>query len=207
MRHASWMIERLDRETRVHHADAAEGDFDLLFRERVETSDYVAFLLRVYGFVAPLEVSLAMTPNIDLVIDVRQRHKAGFIAKDLLALRLSPAQVANIPMCTSIPQFRGAAEALGWLYVVDRATLAFSVVRRHLTARLPYEMSIASDYLQCYAGVAGKRWRELGSVLDDIGRHPSIADRVLFAAHEAFRTQRRWLTQGVPALAPHDAAV
>lgn len=205
MRHASWMIERLDRETRVHHSDAADGDFELLFRERVSTWDYVQFLMRVYGFVAPLEVSLAMTPNIDLVLDVRERQKAGFIAKDLLALRLSPAQVAAVPMCTSIPQFRGAAEALGWLYAADRPTLAFSVVRRHLAVRLPYEVNVASDYLQCYAGIAGKRWRELGGVLDDLGRHRAIADRVVDAAHEAFRTRQRWASQTL--LTPHDAAV
>lgn len=186
------MIERLNEETRVHHGEA-ETDFDILFQAETTSAQYLLFLMRVYGFEAPLESTLALTPNLELMLDLKERTKAGYIAQDLLAIGLRPAEVAKLPQCLTIPQFRGAAEALGWMYVVERTTLAHSVLRRHLLTRLPREMRNASAYLQCYSGVVGVRWRQFGATLDDLARHPAIADRVVVAANDAFRCQRRWV--------------
>ena len=188
------MIERLNEETRHHHADA-EADFDVLFEAETTPRHYLIFLVRAYGFEAPLESTLAMTPNLGLMIDIKERTKAGFVAQDLIALGLRPAQVAELPQCLAIPQFRGAAEALGWMYVTERTTLAHSVIRRHLLTRLPREMRHAANYLSSYTGVVGSRWRKFGAVLDDIAQMPEIANRVLAAANEAFRCQRRWIDQ------------
>ena len=192
MPHSSWMIERLNEATRAHHADA-ETDFDILFEAETTPEHYQRFLVRAYGFEAPLESMLQMTPNLELMIDLKERAKAGYIAQDLMSLGMRPAELAEIPQCLAIPQFRGAAEALGWMFVVERTTLTHSVLRRHLTTRLPREMRGASAYLSCYTGVVGTRWRKYGTTLDDIARQPAIADRIVTAANEAFRCQRRWI--------------
>jgi heme oxygenase len=194
MPHSSWMIERLNDETRIHHAEV-DGDFDLLFRDDAASTHYQYFLMRVYGFEAPLESALAMTPNLGLMLDLRERQKTSFLAQDLLALGLRPQELAELPLCLVIPTYRGAAEALGWMYVVERSTLAHSVIRRHLLTKLPREMRYASAYLQAYSGVIGARWREFGIKLDDVARTPAISDRIVEAANEAFRCQRRWMMQ------------
>lgn len=192
MPQASWMIERLDEHTRSHHADA-DADFDILFRDDTAASHYLVFLMRAYGFEAPLEAALAMTPNLDAVLDLRERRRTDAIAEDMLALGLRPSEVAAIPLCLGVPQFRAAAEALGWMYVVERATLAHSVVKRHLQTKMPRELDRASAYFDRCSGSIGTRWRQFGVVLDDVARHPGIADRIAQSAGEAFRTQRRWL--------------
>jgi heme oxygenase len=188
------MIERLNEATREHHA-AAESDFDVLFETETTPRHYLLYLVRVYGFEAPLESTLAMTPNLELMIDLKERAKAGYIAQDLIALGLRPNEVAELPQCLAIPQFRGAAEALGWMFVVERTTLAHSVLRRHLLTRLPREMRSASNYLSSYTGVVGTRWRKFGATLDDVAHMPEIATRIVAAANEAFRCQRRWIQQ------------
>jgi heme oxygenase len=88
-----------------------------------------------------------------------------------------------------------AAEALGWMYVVERKTLAHCVMRRHMLTRLPREMRNAANYFSCYTGVVGSRWRKFGATLDDVARTPELANRILDAANEAFRAQRRWIQQ------------
>ncbi len=187
------MIERLNKDTLAHHVES-DADFDLLFRDDATSAHYLVFLMRTYGFEAPIESALSTTPNLELMIDLRERQKATALAQDMLALGLRPSEIADVPQCLTIPQFRGAAEALGWMYVVERATLAHSVIRRHLLTRMPREMNRASAYLESYTGAVGIRWRQFGSVLDDVGRHSAIADRVVLAANEAFRCQRRWIT-------------
>src|SRR6185436_623127 len=73
MPHTSWMIERLNDETRIHHAEA-DADFDLLFRDDAASTHYQYFLIRIYGFEAPLEAALSMTPNLTLMLDLRERQ-------------------------------------------------------------------------------------------------------------------------------------
>lgn len=194
MTQSSWMVERLNAETRAFHADI-EADLDLLFQAETTATQYLVYLMRAYGFEAPLESTLAMTPNLELMIDLKGRTKAGFIAQDLLALGLRPSQIADMPQCLTIPHFRGAAEALGWMFVVERSTLSHSVLRRHLLTRLPREMKVASAYLQSYSGTVGVRWRQFGATLDLVARHPAVADRIVASALDAFRCQRRWVQQ------------
>jgi heme oxygenase (biliverdin-IX-beta and delta-forming) len=191
MSHTSWMIERLNGDTRSFHPDA-EADFDILFSPDATVAHYREFLARAYGFEAPLEAMLSTTPNLDLMIDLRERQKAGYLAQDLLGLGMRPAELSAIPHCLTIPQFTGAAEALGWMYVVERTTLAYSIIRRHLATRMPREIRRASAYLSCYTGVVGTRWRQFGATLDLVGRHPAIAERIASAALEGFAAQRRW---------------
>lgn len=194
------MIERLNAETRVHHGHA-DAELDALFKPTVTSGHYLMFLMRTYGFEAPLEVAFAMTPRLDLAIDPRSRARAGFLAQDMIALNVRPADVTALPLCLAIPQFRGVAEAFGWLYVAERMTLVHNVVRRHLMTRLPIEMDVGSAYLRAYDGKLGKRWQQLGAALDHVAQHPAIADRIVSAAGEAFRCRRQWVAHDGPVLA------
>lgn len=185
------MLDRLAEATQVHHAEA-DADIDGLFAPDVTGARYLMYLMRVYGFEAPLDAAIAMTPRIELLLDLRARSRAGFLAQDMMALGLRPADVTALPLCLAIPQFRSISEAMGWLYVAERTTLSHNVIRRHLATRLPLEISIASAYLGSYDGVVGRRWQELGTVLDEVASHPAIADRIIMAANDAFRCRRIW---------------
>ena len=81
------------------------------------------------------------------------------------------------------------------MYVVERATLAHSVIHSHLMTKFPTRMTSASSYLQSYSGVVGTRWRTFGTTLDHVAKHPTIADKIIASANDAFRCQRRWLQQ------------
>lgn len=188
---SSWMLDRLGDETGAHHR-AHDAVLEAVLDDDVGASDYLMYLVRTYGFEAPLECALAMAPNLELVIELRQRARAGFLALDLMLLGLSPAQVAELPQCLAIPYLASPAEALGWMYVAERATLAHAQVLRHLRPRLPHEVAKASTFLQASGGAA-TRWRAFGATLDRIGRSAAIADRIVEAAGEAFRCHARWV--------------
>lgn len=188
------MVDRLTEETRVHHAEA-DSDMDALFGKDVTAGQYLVYLMRVYGFEAPLDAAIAMTPKLELLLDLRARSRAGFLAQDMMALGVRPAEVTALPLCLAIPQFRSVAEAMGWLYVVERTTLSHNVIRRHLTTRFPIEMRTASAYLSSYDGIVGKRWHELGAALDLVAHHPAVAERIVAAANDAFRCRRTWSLQ------------
>src|SRR5678815_3980647 len=115
------MLARLDAETRAYHVSA-----DGLWRDLMEGSStpatYMHHLVRVYGFEAPLEAALAYTPGLASVIDVRGRVRSGLTVRDLLALGISAARIAELPQCMLAP-FATVAEALGWMYVSERSSV------------------------------------------------------------------------------------
>jgi heme oxygenase len=179
------MLARLDVETRPYHASA-----DGLWRDLMEGSatpaTYMHHLVRVYGFEAPLEAALAYTPGLSRVIDIRSRVRSGLIARDLLALGISAAKIAALPQSMIAP-FGNLAEALGWMYVSERATNLHEPVWRYLVARFP-QLAGATSYLA--AGQA--RWNELADVLEPYVQTRALQQQVGNGARDAFRCALEW---------------
>ncbi len=190
MRPLANMLLRLDIETHAHHDEADATWTDLTGRSNTPT-DYMNQLVRVYGFEAPLEAALAYTPKLASFLDLRQRSRSGFIAQDLVTLGLRPSQVSSIPQCMIAP-FASVAEALGWMYVSERATLLHDRVRHRLQDEVP-QVAPALSYCSAYAGVVNERWAELGEVLDRVACSKSVGNRIIDAAHQAFRRESSWL--------------
>jgi heme oxygenase len=185
------MLTRLDRETRPLHPEADALWVDLL--SPAPTLDqYSAVLVAAYGFAAPVEAALALTPGVNAALPLRPRARTGLLVQDLLTLGLSPAAIARLPQCSQIVPFRDVAEALGWLYVIERATLLHGTVRHHLELALP-RASAAICFLRAYDGHTEMRWQELGTALDRVATSQDIEDQIIAASRDAFATQRYWL--------------
>jgi heme oxygenase len=182
---------RLNLETRGHHPSADAAWHRLVAPGRPTTrEDYRALLERAYGFDSPLESALAYTPHLDSIADAHRRFRSGFIAQDLLTLGAKPTELTRVPQCMIAP-FANVAEALGWLYVHERATLVHEAIRAELVARLP-GVERATSYLSAYDGSVGARWHELGQALDRIAVSATVEQRIVDAAHDAFRALDRW---------------
>ena len=188
---------RLNVSTRHWHT-LVDGPWLELLRPNVSQADYVAQLARTYGFVAPFESACKYTPGLGRVLDFRTLTRAGLIAQDLLALGLAPIQVSSVAQCESITPFRNVPEALGWFYVVERATLLHDGIRRHLLSRIP-AVSNACAYLAEYDGRVNEHWNTFGRVLDRVGSQPEIANEIIAAAHGAFECSQGWFRHAAPA--------
>ena len=184
-------LTRLNDETRHHHIDA-DAPWLAVTRIGVRRQDYIRQLALTYGFEAPLEGALAYTPGLSEVIQLRGRARAGLIAQDLLALGLKPSQLSALPHCFSITPFSDIADALGWMYMVERSTLLHDSIRRSLVHRLP-EARRASAYLGAADGATAARWPVFGAALDAFAVDEATTQRVVSAADHAFRRWLDWL--------------
>jgi heme oxygenase len=183
------MLMRLNMETRRDHARADQPWLELLGTD-VTRARYLDQLVAVYGFEAPFEAAIALTPGLGDGLQLRQRSRSGLIVQDLLALGLTPSRIARLPQCDLVVPFRDAAEALGWMYVVERATLLHDAVRRYLEDRL--QLAGAYGYLSAYDGIAGARWQELGRALDDAAAAAAAPEHIVAATRSAFACHRNW---------------
>lgn len=191
----SWVLARLDHETRLRHAQA-DNDRLCLMTSHATEERYRKFLERVFGFEAPVESALQMTPGLDEIVDLRARVHLKLLKCDLVAL--GRASVNGLPRCRAVFPFRSVEDALGWMYVIERNMLLHGLLRRHLEPRLPAQLAIAGSYLTGNERAVGARMRELAAVLDGFAKTPAIADRIVAAAHAAFRCQRHWFAEAVP---------
>lgn len=185
-----WMLMRLARETRAHHAPA---DADRLALMDVSSEpEYRARLARIYGFEIVVEraVAAVLAPN-----QVGCRAKLARLRDDLVALGMNREDIDAIPVCTLNP-VRTPAHAFGFLFVVERNTLVAGLIARYLASQMPEIECTASGYLKESSRNAGARLRAFGDVLGSyIRREPGAPSAVIAAARSAFRLQHRWYTR------------
>ena len=191
-------LVRIDVETRAFHGEADAAWLALVAPGQTPSRfDYIQQLVASYGFDAPLEGALAYTPHLEAFIAVAPRFRSGLLAQDLLELGLSASTIAGLRQCMIAP-FANVAEACGWLYVHQRATLLHDAIRLELIDHLP-DVADATRALRLHEGKIGTLWEELGEVFDTVARSAPVEDRIIVAAHEAFRTTLAWNHRPLPA--------
>ncbi len=186
----------VDQRTQAHHG-AADASWLALLSADVRRTDYIHQLIITYGFEAPLECAFAYTPRLAGVIELRDRARSGLLLQDLLGLGHASSQLARLPQCFSIAPFEDVAEALGWLYVVERPTLQHSLVRRNLLQRFP-DLRTSCSYLAGAGSLAAARWQALGVALDRFATTDEIAARIALGANHAFRRWLDWVAMNEP---------
>lgn len=189
------MLSRLNRETRQHH-QIADGDRLAILGAACDRPHYAQFLQRIYGFEGPLEAALLMTDGVDKWIDLRDRGHLRLLRADLQSLGV--ADPNRLARCSTVFPFRSPAEALGWIYAVERNTLLHGVIERHLRGRMPEVLKTAGSYLAGQQRSNGQRFRDLGDAMDRIAKDPACAERIVSGAKAAFRVQHGWYEVAVP---------
>ena len=184
------LIDRLAEETRALQEESDADVERILAQGTVE--NYRRWLTRTYGFVSPLERSLADTSGVERAIDPRRLRKHLLLEHDLQALGVKTSDIKALPQCMSVPWFENVFEALGWAYVIERSTLTHSSLFRTLAASIPGEVAFASSYLKCYFGSVGEMWRSFGEDLEAAVELPEQAETIVDAAKACYRHYRRW---------------
>jgi heme oxygenase len=164
-----------------------------LFARNPTWLDYRLFLFRMYGLHVPIERNL-VTASLDRVIaDASLRnHKVALLSHDLVALGVMHRDFAQLPRL-EVPPLHDLPVALGWMYVLEAATLDARALRGHLASKLPVEMESAAAYLDCYGKELETRWLEFGEALDEHAARTGTADAIIGAAVDCCDRFRHWV--------------
>ncbi|HCV37987.1 MAG TPA: biliverdin-producing heme oxygenase [Pseudomonas sp.] len=154
------------------------------FSPSFDSADYRRLLQAYYGFHFPLEHCLSDYQG-------RERHKAPTLARDLLALGLSEADVGALPLCQALPAIHDEASALGVMYVLEGSTLGGQVLKRAMAERLGIGHDSGAAFLDVYGERTGSYWR---SFLERLGRAPAAEQAATMqAAIDTFTRFEAWL--------------
>jgi heme oxygenase len=146
--------------------DRAFGRFNL-----TEPNGYAAFLLaQAYAFV-PIEAAIDAAQPRGLLPDWESRRRADLLLTDIAALGLPDPEFAEWP------SFRGPADILGAIYVLEGSRLGGSMLARSVPAGLPRNFIGATD---------SARWRKLIVLLDMLLATDDQQKMAIDAAHRSF---------------------
>jgi heme oxygenase len=180
------VLDQLHAETREQCATAeAEA---LEFIARCDHERYRDFLVRSFGFEAPLESACVLTPGLASHA-ATSRPRSRYIAQDLLDLGVPPEKLLELEACRLSP-FRDLSQALGWVYVAERNVVTNSLCHRQLAKLVP-ELAAHASYLNCYGAATEARWHRFGLALDRTAEQAD-PERITVAAVETFELLLRW---------------
>jgi heme oxygenase len=201
------ILRRLKMATSASHT-ALEDQLPLMNAD-LSRNDYCQFVSRFFGFYAPLETQLLASPHWhQLAFDYTPRQKTPRLARDLLALGLSDAELAAIPRCTDLPACTTPEQLLGCLYVIEGATLGGRSITRHLQTRLGLTPESGGAFFDGYGAQTGSHWkafctmlsenadRQMGHSADDAADHLCVESRhaaIVASANQTFETLTHWL--------------
>jgi len=183
---AGALLARLRTVTRPAH-DKLEGTLGLL-DERLGLDAYRRVLERFYGFWRGWEPQVAALFQDAAFLDPRRRMH--LLQADLATVGLSAHAVQMLPACP-LPVLRGAAGALGSLYVMEGSTLGSRVIERNVERCLGLDGRCGCTYFAGYGAGTGRMWRSFLARLDQAP--VADAERVADGAVATFERLAWWL--------------
>lgn len=181
------VLEELQIATRLQSTAVQARALDLV--ANCTRDGYRDYLIRLYGFEAPLESACAMAPLLTSH-SATTRPRTRYIAHDLAILGVPPERLLELPPCP-LPPFRELAQALGWLYVAERNVMMNVACHRVLVDRDP-DLAARASYLNCYGTATAARWRAFGISFERTAASVD-AQRITVAATASFEQLHRWL--------------
>ena len=118
--------QRLKRETAAAHQHL-EAELGLL-DPSLDVPRYLRVLETCYGFYVPVEIDVTRLAAEEVPLGFPLRARAELIERDLLALGLSRAALAALPLCRDRPELSCVEDLAGCLYVLEGACLGGQVL-------------------------------------------------------------------------------
>ena len=154
--------ERLRAATACHHARIERViNIQTITRHGM----YPQLLLRMLAFYRPMEAALEQEAWDRLGMTNGERRKAPLLVRDLLAIGISPQQLAAVADA-AIPEFAGQAGALGCCYVLEGATLGGQLIAKRLKGALHLDQANGAAFFNGYGRATGAMWRSFCAVLN-----------------------------------------
>ena len=173
-------LERLRVATRLHQC-VANSDRMALTASLSEAS-YVEYLVKLYGFEAPVEAALSIVPELAPLRQGQYCTSAALVT-ELCAHKFPAATLLEVPMFRHA-SFTSTTAALGWFYVALRSRDTHELLRSFLARSNP-NLALCSVNLR----TAPELWQQVERAFDCAGD----SDAIIAAALDAFDAQHQWL--------------
>jgi heme oxygenase len=191
--------QRLKGETAAGHQHL-EDQLGLL-DPGLDVDRYRRVLETLYGFYVPVEMDVTRLAAAEPPLGFPLRARAGLIECDLLAIGLSPADLAALPLCRHRPDLSCVEDLAGCLYVLEGACLGGQVLAPLLHRRLGLAKGSGAAFFAGDEERTIPRWTVIVAWLDGLPLTGASPAKIISAASATFDAFARWAAvarRGVP---------
>ena len=159
---------------------------------------YREHLRKMWGFCAPLEAQLGLDAFNGALPDYETRRKLPLIARDLIALGMSPAYVAALPHCPYLPACDSHPDAWGRAYVLEGATLGGRTLLPVVATHMGWSADNGASFLASYGANVMVMWSTFAAALEAACVSPQKRVAAAAAAAATFEALEAWLCGDSP---------
>ena len=181
--------QQLKEETKSLH-DKIEQTFLLkkIPLQELTRNDYRLIIKKFYGFIAPCEARIDSLPCRSLLA---ARRKKPWLEQDLQALKISKNHIMRLK-CRDLPVLSEYEQVLGYLYVMEGATLGGQVITKMIQADLQISLDQGGRFFQGYGDKTKMMWDHFCSTLADI-KSVEQKNKIINSASDTFKRLHDWM--------------
>lgn len=185
------ILKKLRDETRTLHVEL-ENSINLL-KPQAQFEDYIRFLIKMYGFVVPIEQKLIKYEPVfqKYNINLSNRSRQQKLYEDLVELGVN--NISELRISSNLPIVSNFDRAWGVLYVLEGSTLGSQILLKSLTQIEKLQNKHGFRYLQLYGDEVGGQWVSFCKSIDNYCRNKSVnQSEIIAAAQDTFRYLKQW---------------
>jgi heme oxygenase len=189
------ILTKIREKTMENHDDFTSWANKIL-NGTITPDEYKYVLKTFYGFYYPLEQKITgLQEWQSMDFNIENRRKAPFLLKDMKSMGISDAEISDIPMCDDLPEINNLSQALGCMYVVERATLGGQIVAKKLNDIFGFDQEKGAAFFNSYGQEVRPMWKSFGDLINNYAADNNIEEPIVQSSHDTYFKFNNWLAR------------
>ncbi|MBA3537221.1 MAG: biliverdin-producing heme oxygenase [Tatlockia sp.] len=157
--------------------------------QEITLSDYQLLIQSFYGFIMPCE---ALIDLLTCKSVIKNRKKKPWLEQDLNALKLATNNEIKLSICNDLPVLSEYEHVLGYLYVIEGATLGGQVISKMLETQLQISKDQGGKFFHGYGEKTKVMWTKFCKDLSNITNLEQHY-KIINSANDTFERLHEWM--------------
>lgn len=182
--------KRLQEETKSLH-DKIEQTYLLkkILLQEITLNDYQLLIQKFYGFITPCE---ALIDSLKCKSLIKNREKKPWLEQDIHALKISNNNDIKLSICLDLPVLSEYEQVLGYLYVMEGATLGGQIISKMLKTQLQITPDQGGKFFHGHGDKTKIMWHDFCSDLCSI-HGIEQQNKIIHSAIDTFKRLHVWM--------------
>jgi len=182
--------QRLKKETKHLH-DKIEQTLLLkkISQQEITLSEYQLLIQKFYAFITPCETLINL---LTCKLIIKNRKKTFWLEQDLFALKISNNNNSKIPIYPDLPPLFKHEQVLGYLYVMEGATLGAQIITKMLKTQLNITRDQGGRFFHGYGNKTKLMWDDFCFDLRLINQIDQ-QNKIINSAIDTFNRLYEWM--------------
>ena len=176
----------------VHQQLHLHPSFVALFNGSIDLHDYTMLMQRFHGYYTALDNAIERAFDLPAA-QFTYPTRGDLLARDLIDLGMSRAQVDANPQCTDLYDAVTPASLGGVLYVIEGATLGAAQIDRAAQKTLSSDTTKGRSFWAWSRAHGKVRWAAINQLLSELEASGQPHTPMVKGAHDTFQALADWL--------------